>query len=69
MYVVSNHRYRAVVLAWQQVLPSEWGGTCCQAKTTARYEYTGLSKRNGAKLRESFCPAAASHSRLRQAGA
>ena len=24
--------------------------------------YTGLSKRNGAKLRESFCPAAASHS-------
>ena len=28
---------------------------------------TGLSKRNGAKLRESFCPAAASHSRPRQA--
>ena len=25
---------------------------------------TGLSKRNGAKLRESFCPAAASHARL-----
>ena len=30
---------------------------------------TGLSKRNGAKLRESFCPAAASHSRPRQASA
>ena len=30
--------------------------------------HTGLSKRNGAKLRESFCPAAASHSRPRQAG-
>ena len=30
---------------------------------------TGLSKRKGAKLRESFCPAAASHSRPRQAGA
>ena len=30
---------------------------------------TGLSKRNGAKLRESFCLAAASHSRPRQAGA
>ena len=30
---------------------------------------TGLSKRNGAKLRESFCQAAASHSRSRQAGA
>ena len=30
---------------------------------------TGLSKRNGAKLRESFCPAAANHSRPRQAGA
>ena len=30
---------------------------------------TGLSKRNGAKLRESFCPAAASHSRPGQAGA
>ena len=30
---------------------------------------TGLSKINGAKLRESFCPAAASHSRPRQAGA
>ena len=30
---------------------------------------TGLSKRNGANLRESFCPAAASHSRPRQAGA
>jgi len=30
---------------------------------------TGLSKRNGAKLRESFCLAAASHSRTRQAGA
>ena len=29
---------------------------------------TGLSKRNGAKLRESFCPAAASHSQPRQAG-
>ena len=29
----------------------------------------GLSKRNGAKLRESFCPAAASHSRPRQSGA
>ena len=28
---------------------------------------TGLRKRNGAKLRESFCPAAASHSRPRQA--
>ena len=25
---------------------------------------TGLSKRNGAKLRESFCPAAAGHARL-----
>ena len=32
-------------------------------------EYTGLSKRKGTKLRESFCPAAASHSRPRQAGA
>ena len=31
--------------------------------------HTGLSKRNGAKLRESFCPAAASHSRPCQAGA
>ena len=31
--------------------------------------FTGLSKRNGAKLRESFCPPAASHSRPRQAGA
>ena len=31
--------------------------------------YTGLSKINGAKLRESFCPAPASHSRPRQAGA
>ena len=30
---------------------------------------TGLSKINGAKLRESFCPAADSHSRPRQAGA
>ena len=30
---------------------------------------TGLSKRNCVKLRESFCPAAASHSRPRQAGA
>ena len=30
---------------------------------------TGLSKRNGAKLRESFCPAAASHSQPRQASA
>ena len=30
---------------------------------------TGLSKRNGAKLRERLCPAAASHSRPRQAGA
>ena len=30
---------------------------------------TGLSKRNGAKLRESFCPTAASHSWPRQAGA
>ena len=35
--------------------------------TTQRY--TGLSKRNGAQLRESFCPAAASHSRPCQAGA
>ena len=32
-------------------------------------KYTGLRKRNGAKLRESFCPAAASHSRPRQASA
>ena len=32
-------------------------------------ECTGLSKRNGAKLRASFCPAAASRSRPRQAGA
>ena len=31
--------------------------------------YTGLGKSNGAKLRESFCPAAASHSRPRLAGA
>ena len=31
--------------------------------------HTGLSKRNGAKLRESFCLAAASHSRPRLAGA
>ena len=31
--------------------------------------HTWLSKRNGAKLRESFCPAAASHSRPCQAGA
>ena len=31
--------------------------------------HTGLSKSNGAKLRESFCPAAASHSRPCQAGA
>ena len=30
---------------------------------------TGSSKRNGAKLRESFSPAAASHSRPCQAGA
>ena len=30
---------------------------------------SGWSKRHGAKLRESFCPAAASHSRPRQAGA
>ena len=30
---------------------------------------TVLSKINGVKLRESFCPAAASHSRPRQAGA
>ena len=30
---------------------------------------TGLSKRNGAKLRDSFCPPAASHSRPRRAGA
>ena len=29
---------------------------------------TELSKRNGAKLRESFFPTAASHSRPRQAG-
>ena len=31
--------------------------------------YTGSSKRKGAKLRESFCPAAASHSRPCQASA
>ena len=31
--------------------------------------YTGLSKRKGAKLGESFCPAAASHSRPCQASA
>ena len=31
--------------------------------------YTGLSKRKGDKLRESFCPAAASHSRPCQASA
>ena len=32
-------------------------------------EHTGLSKRNGAKLRDILCLAAASHSRPRQAGA
>ena len=35
---------------------------------STQLQYTGLSKRNGAKLRESFCPAAASHSRPCQAG-
>ena len=35
----------------------------------ATTQCTGLSKRNGAKLRENFCPAAGSHSRPRQADA
>ena len=41
----------------------------CATAHFVQSTHTGLSKRNGAKLRESFCPAAASHSRPRQAGA
>ena len=41
----------------------------CEVGKICNTSHTGLSKRNGPKLREIFCPAAASHSRPRQAGA
>ena len=48
---------------WVQVLYRRCPQRIFELLTTT----TGLSKRNGANMRESFCPAAASHSRPRQA--
>ena len=67
-FATSHSQKNFTVNATSQNL-SEMGLSSPYQNTLDSIAFTGLSKRNGAKLRESFCPAAASHSRPCQASA